>query len=75
MVAAVNQLGYRVERADRAAVVVSARSLRPRGRLPSGDPRYDELTVSVAQEPTGDVLHVVATDRGHARAVLERCGG
>ncbi len=72
VVAAVNQMGYRIERADRDAVVVSARSLRPHGRTPSGDPRYDQLTISVAQEPSGNVVRVVATDRGHGRAVLER---
>lgn len=72
-IAALNQLGYRIDRAERAARRLEGRSIRQRGWTSTREPLHDEIIVSLAQEPGGDVVHVIATDRGHAEEILERC--
>ncbi|HEX9580371.1 MAG TPA: hypothetical protein VF970_04625 [Gemmatimonadales bacterium] len=74
VVAAMTQHGYRVERRDRAAGVVRGRAIRPRGRTSRGDPRYDELAVTLLHDPAGDFLLITADDRGHAQEIAQRCG-
>jgi hypothetical protein len=71
--ATLNELGYRIDRRDRATGRVVGRGTTRRGWM-RGQPAYDEITVSVAHEPLGDWLHVTSTDRGHAERVAAPCG-
>jgi len=73
VVAQVNALGYRIERADRESQLIQARSIRPQGRDANLDPLYDDITVTVSHDASGDTMHVTATDRRHAQAVVTRC--
>lgn len=73
VVAQVNALGYRVQRADRENQLIQARSVRPQGRDAKLDPLYNEITVTVSHDPSGDTMHVTATDRRHAETIIARC--
>lgn len=73
VVSQVNALGYRVQRADRASQLIQARSIRPQGRDANLDPLYNEITVTVSHDTSGDTMHVTATDRRHGEAILARC--
>lgn len=73
VVSQVNSLGYRVHRADRESQLIQARSIRPQGRDANLDPLYNEITVTVSHDRSGDTMHVTATDRRHAEAIVARC--
>jgi len=73
VVAQVNALGYRVRRYDRESQFIQAVSLRPQGRDANLDPLYNEVTVTVSHDTSGDTMHVTASDRRHGEAILKRC--
>lgn len=73
VVSQVNALGYRVQRADRESQLIQARSIRPQGRDANLDPLYNEITVTVSHDTSGDTMHVTATDRRHAEAIVNHC--
>lgn len=73
VVAQINALGYRIHRADRESQLIQARSIRPQGRDANLDPLYNEITVTVSHETSGDTMHVTATDRRHAEAIVNHC--
>ncbi|HWP37839.1 MAG TPA: hypothetical protein VNL18_09850 [Gemmatimonadales bacterium] len=74
VVAELNQLGYRLDRRDRAMGRIEGRGTVRRGWTSTREPIYDDITVFLAHEPSGDVLRVTSSDRGHAERVATRCG-
>ena len=74
VVAQVNALGYRIHRADRESQLIQARSIRPQGKDANLDPIYNDITVTVSHDASGDTMHVTATDRKHGEAIVARCG-
>lgn len=70
-------LGYTVQDANREAGFVRARATKPSGVLLNGQIYYAEVTISVVTDPRTQqtTLHVTATDKSHAAALIAACGG
>lgn len=73
VVSHLNALGYRVLNADRASGLIQARGVRPQTKDVRYQPVYNEITVTVSRDPTGDTMHVTAADRRHGEVVLRSC--
>lgn len=73
VVSQINALGYVVQRADRESQIIQARSIRPQGRDANLDPIYNEITITVSHDTSGDAMHVTASERHHGEAIVSRC--